>query len=149
MSECVTCALVARRDRGEAPPWDRILRTDHWDVVHAFGTSLEGWLVLVVRRHITAVSALSEAEADELGPLIKRASAAIQEVVDCDKTYVAQFAEHPDHPHVHVHVIPRRRDLSDEHKGPRVFDLIGVAEQETVPGARMDEIATAIRARLA
>src|SRR5688500_1692813 len=122
MSDCMTCSLVARRDAGDAPLWDRILRTDHWDVVHAFGTSVEGWLVLVVRRHITAVADLTGAEAVELGSLIKQVSVAVQDVVDCDKTYIVQFAEAAQHPHVHVHVIPRARDLPDEHQGPRVFN---------------------------
>jgi diadenosine tetraphosphate (Ap4A) HIT family hydrolase len=144
MADCVTCALVARRDAGAAPPWDRIVRTDHWDVVHAFGTAREGWLVLVVRRHITSVADLTDAEAAELGPLLKRVSAALQEVVGCDKTYVAQFAEHPDHPHVHVHVIPRPHDLPDEQQGPRVFSLLGVAEDGAVPEARMDAIAAEV-----
>ena len=61
---------------------------------------------------------------------------------------VKQFAEHPNHPHVHVHVIPRPRELRHEHQGPRVFDLIGVADDQTVPDARMDEIAAEIAARL-
>ena len=148
MSECVTCSLIARRDAGEAPAWDRILRTDRWDVVHAFGTSLEGWLVLVVRRHITAVADLTDDEAAELGPLIKRVSAAVQEVVDCDKTYVVQLAEHRDHPHVHVHVIPRPRDLPHELQGPRVFALLGVSDDQAVDDARMDAIAAQVAARL-
>jgi diadenosine tetraphosphate (Ap4A) HIT family hydrolase len=139
---------VARRDAGHAPPWDRILRTDHWDVVHAFGTALEGWSVLVVRRHITSVADLTDEEAAELGPLIKRVSAALQDVMGCDKTYVVQFAEHRDHPHVHVHVIPRPRDLPDEHQGPRVFGLAGVAGDQAVPEARMDAIAAEVAARL-
>jgi len=125
------------------------LRTPHWDVVHAFGTSLEGWLVLVVRRHITAVADLTDDEAAELGPLIKRVSAAVQDVTDCDKTYVVQFAEHRDHPHVHVHVIPRPRDLPHEHQGPRVFARLGVPDDAAVTEARMDEIAAQIQARLA
>jgi diadenosine tetraphosphate (Ap4A) HIT family hydrolase len=125
------------------------VRTPHWDVVHAFGVSLEGWLVLVVRRHITSVADLTDDEGAELGPLIKRVSAAVQEVVDCDKTYVVQFAEHRDHPHVHVHVIPRPRDLPHEHQGPRVFALSGVSDDAAVPEARMDEIAAQIRERLA
>ena len=144
----MTCSLVARRDAGEAPPWDRILRTEHWDVVHAFGTSLEGWLVLVVRRHLTAVADLSDDEAAELGPMIKRVSAAMQEVLDCDKTYVVQFAEHPAHPHVHVHVIPRPRDLPDQHQGPRVFSRLGVPDDQAVPAARKDEIAAQIASHL-
>jgi len=146
--ECVTCALVRRRDEGDAPAWDRIRRTPNWDIVHAFGTAIEGWMVLVVRRHITAVAEMTGNEAAELGPLIKEVSRAIQAVVGCDKTYVVQFAEHRDHPHVHIHVIPRARDLPHEHQGPRIFSLLGVPGERTVPEARMDEIAEQISREL-
>lgn len=149
MSACVTCQLVDRRDAGEAPRWDAIRRTAHWDVVHAFGTAVEGWLVLVVRRHLTSVASLSDDEAAELGPLIRDVSRAVQEVVGCDKTYVVQFAEHRQHPHVHVHIIPRARDLPDEQQGPRVFTLLGVPEGEAVTAVRMDEIAAQVAAELA
>ncbi len=100
-----------------------------------------------MRRHITAVADLTDEEAAELGPLIKRVSSALQEVVGCDKTYVVQFAEHPQHPHVHVHVIPRPVDLPDELQGPRGFGLLGVADDDVVPEARMDAIAAAVAAR--
>lgn len=146
--QCATCELVKRRDEGQAPPWDRIRRTPRWDIVHAFGTSIEGHVVLVVRRHITAVADMTADEAAELGPLIKEVSRSVQEVVGCDKTYVAQFAEHPDHPHVHVHVIPRARDLPHEHRGPRVFGLLGVPEDASVTDARMNDIAQQLDAQL-
>jgi hypothetical protein len=56
------CDLIARHDRGEAPTWDSILRTDHWNVVHAYDTSLPGWLVLVALRHVESIAALTEEE---------------------------------------------------------------------------------------
>lgn len=149
MDDCNACALVARRDAGEAPPWDRILRTDHWDLVHAFGTSLEGWLVLVTRQHRDAVADLTEAEAAELGPLLQRVSAALHDVVGCAKTYVVQLAEQEGHRHVHVHIVPRASDLPHEHRGPRVFELMGVPEEQWVPEARRDELAALIAPRLA
>src|SRR5687768_793759 len=68
MTACRTCSLSALRDAGKAPPWDSIVRTPGWDVVHAFGTSVAGWTVLVARRHITAVADMTDAEALELGP---------------------------------------------------------------------------------
>jgi hypothetical protein len=67
----MTCALVGRRDSGDAPLWDRVHRTEHWDVAHAFGTSLEGWLVIVARRHVATVADLDDAAAAELGTLIR------------------------------------------------------------------------------
>lgn len=64
---CTSCELVARRDRHEAPVWDAIVRTDHWDIVHCYGVSIDGWLVLVCRRHVEAVADLTEVEAAALG----------------------------------------------------------------------------------
>src|SRR4051794_1035506 len=94
---CRTCELVERRDGGGAPPWDAIVRYRNWDLVHAFGTSLEGWLVLVTRRHIATVAEMTDDEAAELGPLIKAVSVALAAAVGCAKTYVVQFAEAADH----------------------------------------------------
>ena len=148
MTTCRTCVLVARRDAGEAPLWDAILRTPGWDVVHAFGTAVEGWVVLVVRRHITAVADLTDEEALELGPLVKAVSQALHDTVGCAKTYVAQFAEHPDHPHVHVHIVPRAADLPDDQRGPSIFSQLGVEDDRAVSEARMTEIAGRLRARL-
>ena len=148
MTECRTCELVERRDAGAAPAWDEIVRTPGWDLAHADNSGLEGWMVLVVRRHITAIAELTDAEAQELGPLLKRVSQALHEVIGCVKTYVAQFAESPLHPHVHVHVIPRSGEQADELRGPRIFSQLGVPEERRVPEARMDEIAAAMRAHL-
>lgn len=141
VQECLTCKLILRRDQGEAPRWDRIRRTSHWDVVHAFGTAVEGWVVLVARRHITAVADMTDEEAAELGPLMRDVSRAISEVVGCEKTYVVQFAEHADHPRIHVHLIPRAPDLPGRLRGPGIFSLLGVGADRAVSAARMSEIA--------
>jgi diadenosine tetraphosphate (Ap4A) HIT family hydrolase len=142
MERCKTCELVSRRDAGSAPPWDRIWRTAHWDVVHAYGTSHQGWLVLVTRVHRSAIADLTDAEARELGPLLVATSAALGVSLGAVKTYVAQFAEHPLHPHVHFHVIARRADHPDEFKGPGIFGTM--ADDATIDEARMNSIAEAV-----
>jgi diadenosine tetraphosphate (Ap4A) HIT family hydrolase len=144
MVGCRTCELVARRDAGEAPLWDDIRRTPYWDLVHSFDTSLPGWLVLVLRRHEAAVAGLTEEEAIALGVLLRRVSGALQSVVGCEKTYVVQFAEHPDHPHVHFHIIPRLADQPAETRGPRIFDLSGVPPQDRLSEAQMNAVAKGI-----
>src|SRR5689334_5879048 len=121
MTGCLTCDLLRQRDDGQAPLWNNIHRTPYWDVVHAYNTSLPGWLVLIVRRHIAAIDELTEAEALELGKLIRRVSLALKEEVGCSKTYVAQFAEASGHGHVHFHIIPRMPDQPEEIKGPNIF----------------------------
>lgn len=148
MARCVTCELTARRDAGEAPVWDCIWRTEYWDVVHSFNTSLPGWLVLVAQRHMAAVAEMSAEEAVELGSLIRRVSLALQEVTGCVKTYVVQFAEHPDHPHVHFHVIPRMAEQAEADRGPGVFNLVGVPPEERVREEAMTDIALRIRQAL-
>ena len=147
MTECETCSLVARRDRGEAPAWDSILRTEHWDLAHAYGSALEGWLVLATRRHVAVVADLSDEEAAELGPLLQRASRALRAVIGCPKTYVAQFAEDPLHQHVHVHVIPRHADQSPDLKSYRIFSLLGGPQPE-VSEARRDDLAARLAEHL-
>ena len=136
ISQCQTCELVARRDRGEAPPWDAIYRSPHWDVVHSFDTSLVGWMVLVARRHIAAVDEMSDEEAVELGRLIRRVSLALKETTGCVKTYVIQFAEAAGHPHVHFHIVPRMADQPDDHRGPKIFRYLGFADEARVTEER-------------
>ena len=144
---CGTCQLIRRRDEGAAPIWDSILRTDAWDVVHSYDTSLLGWIVLVPRRHVLAVDELTLEEARELGELLHRVSGFLKEELGCLKTYVMQFAEHPEHPHVHFHVVPRMADLPDEQKGAGIFAYLGVGEAR-VSDAAMTELAERMRAHV-
>lgn len=95
---CLTCDLIAHRDRGEAPLWDSILRAASWDLVHSYNTALPGWLVLVARRHVEAIDELTDEEAAELGVLLRQTWAALRHTTGCVKTYVCQFASRPSAP---------------------------------------------------
>jgi diadenosine tetraphosphate (Ap4A) HIT family hydrolase len=142
---CITCELVARRDAGAAPLWDQIHRSPFWDIVHCNATSLPGWLVLVVRRHVSAIDELTVDEAHELGVWIRLVSKALKEVVNCERTYVIQFAEAEGHRHVHFHIIPRMADQPADSRGVKVFSHLGVPEDERVSEAQMNEIGRGVR----
>ena len=148
MKHCQTCELIARRDAGIAPLWDCIHRTPYWDVVHSYNTALPGWLVLVARRHIEAIDELTEEEAAELGILLRRVSLALKEITGCLKTYVIQFAEAAEHPHVHFHVIPRMADQPEDRRSTKIFGYLGVPEEERVTDATMNMIALKVREML-
>ncbi|MHB8629680.1 MAG: HIT family protein [Aggregatilineales bacterium] len=148
MEHCHTCELIARRNSGSAPLWDNIYRTPYWDVVHSFNTTLLGWLVLIARRHIAAVDEMTEAEAVELGQMIRRVSIALKEAIGCAKTYVIQFAEAAGHQHVHFHVVARMADLPEDFRGPLVFRYLGVPEDKRVSEAAMNELAVKVRQSL-
>lgn len=148
MQQCYTCELLKKRDGGNAPLWDCIYRSPYWDVVHSYNTALLGWLVLVVRRHIEAVDEMTTDEALELGKMIHQVSLVLKEVTGCLKTYVIQFAEHPEHPHVHFHIIPRMADQPEDHKSTNIFKYLGVAEGEQVSKEEMNRIASRVQSSL-
>lgn len=145
MGNCLTCQLLAERDRGTRPLWDNIYRAQYWDVVHSYNTSLPGWLVLVARRHLAAVADMTDAEAVELGRLQRLVSMALTQATGCVKTYVIQFAEAAEHPHVHFHVIARMADLPPEVRGPNIFKYLGVPVEQRVSEADMNRIAAHVR----
>ncbi|MBC7794238.1 MAG: HIT family protein [Clostridia bacterium] len=88
-------------------------------VVHAKidRAAVPGWLVIAPRRHLEALTALTEDEAASLGPLIKRCSAALEKVTQTAKVYVASFNEAL--AHVHIHVIARPANFAPT--GPHIF----------------------------
>jgi diadenosine tetraphosphate (Ap4A) HIT family hydrolase len=97
---------------------------------------------------VTAIHELTPEEVEQLGPLVRDLSLALRVVVGCQKTYVMQFAEAPDHSHVHFHVVPRMADFSDEQRGANVFAFLGDDESKWVDAEEMDRIALAIGAEL-
>ncbi|GAA3019884.1 HIT family protein [Streptosporangium longisporum] len=141
-ADCYTCEREAHF--GALPPWERIAFDEHWRVAHAIGTALPGWLVLVPRRHVTEIAALTDVEAAGLGTWQVRLSRALHEVTGCAKTYVVQFAELEGFHHVHFHIVPRMGDLPRESRGRGVFDLLGRTGDDAVPAERMDETALAL-----
>lgn len=146
MTTCMTCHLTAVRH--EQPLCERIYETEHWRVVHAFNTSLPGWLVVIAKRHAESFAELTDAEAAEFGPFLHRVSRALQEVTGAVKTYTVLFAEHPEHPHVHFHVVPRAAAMPEENRSTRVFNYLGVPEAETVPLTTRNALAERLRAIL-
>lgn len=141
------CVICANNRLSNLPPREDVLRHGGWRAAHAFGTTVPGWLVLVPERHILSLDELTDEEGAVLGPLLKRLSATLREVIGCTKTYVALFAEGDGFEHVHIHVIPRTAELVTTHRGPAVFDLLGGAAPE-LPEQRRDEIALQLRERL-
>lgn len=143
--DCFSCtqnALLAT-----LPVRERIAVDEHWRVAHCVDTALPGWLVLVPRRHVTSIAELTDAEAATLGSWQVRLSRALREVTGCVKTYVVQFAEAEGFAHVHFHVIPRMADLPAEHRGPRVFGLLGVGDGR-IGDELVDRMAAALSAWL-
>lgn len=138
-TDCYSCARNAEFDL--LPPRERVSADDLWRVAHALDSALPGWLVLLPRRHVTSIAELTDAEASALGSWQVRLSRALQTVLGCQKTYVAQFAESEGFTHVHFHIIPRALDLGSDLRGPRIFRLLGADDRVRVGVHAADEIA--------
>jgi diadenosine tetraphosphate (Ap4A) HIT family hydrolase len=145
-SDCYACGKEAQFD--ELPPRESLAFDQHWRVAHDFNTTVPGWLVLLPRRHVTAVHDLTDAEAIALGMWQVGLSRALRNVTGCVKTYVVQFAEAEGFAHVHFHIVPRMADLPPEHRGPGVFALLQRPQEERVTPHQADRIAHSLRAEL-
>jgi diadenosine tetraphosphate (Ap4A) HIT family hydrolase len=74
-----------------------------------------GTLLIKPKRHVTRVSELSTAEADELGPLLVRTAAVVDELVAPEQVYTWLFSHAGAKPvHVHYVVQPATRSAMDD-----------------------------------
>jgi diadenosine tetraphosphate (Ap4A) HIT family hydrolase len=131
------------------PPREDVVHTDHWRIAHAFNSTLPGWLVVLPTRHVLSFTDLSAAAADEMGGLVRRMSAALEQVTGCVKTYLMQFSEAEGFSHLHLHLVPRLPDQPHDARGPAVFSFMAADEGQWLPETRRDEVALALRAAFA
>lgn len=55
---------------------------------------------------------------------------------------------HPQHPHVHFHIVPRMPDQPEERRSARIMEYLGVPENKRVDEATMNRIGERIRQHL-
>jgi diadenosine tetraphosphate (Ap4A) HIT family hydrolase len=142
-NECLTCRSISGEQR--ISPGPTIHTGKHWLVEHAYPCALEGWLVIVLKRHASALHELSGEEFAELAPLLERTAHALSSHLQCEKEYIACFGEAPGFNHVHFHVIPKTVDLSPELRGPAVFGLLKPDRHEPVAPDRVRALCERLR----
>ncbi len=109
---CLCCDLAEGR---RELPGGVIHETSAWIVEHCVGPLGVGTLIVKPRRHVVHVSRLDERERSELGPLLQRATAALEELTEPDQVYVGLWSHAGGHPvHIHFVVQPVTRELMDE-----------------------------------
>ena len=112
---CLACEAQA--------PGGRILETPGWIVEHTVGSLGVGTLIVKTRRHVLHVGDLTDDEAAELGPLLRRVAAAVSEIAKPSQVYVCLWSHENRQPgHIHFVIQPVSRELMndlDAH-GPRL-----------------------------
>lgn len=146
-TECLSClGLNGTRRISPGPP---IYIGKYWQVEHAYPTKLVGWLVLALRRHATALHALSSAKFQELGWLLEKTVRITHEVLGPAKEYVACYGEARGFEHIHFHIVPRAADLPEPLLGVGSFDLIRVSTFEAAPPDEVKSFCERLRDKFA
>jgi diadenosine tetraphosphate (Ap4A) HIT family hydrolase len=129
--DCYTCRSISGKQR--ISPGPIIYAGNYWLIEHAYPTRLKGWLVIVLKRHVAALHEVTDEEFAELGALQAAAVKRLHQKLDSAKEYTICFAEAEHFQHVHVHVVAKPRDLPNDLKGTKIFDMINVTEAEALP----------------
>jgi diadenosine tetraphosphate (Ap4A) HIT family hydrolase len=120
MDGCLSCDLAD----GRIPlPGGVIHETPGWLVEHTVGPLNVGTLIVKPKRHVTRVSELTDEEAAELGPLLRRSAAVVDELVAPEQVYTCLWSHAGGTPvHIHYVVQPATRELMDRHSdyGPHL-----------------------------
>lgn len=132
---CLACDLTrGRRDL----PGGRVFASDHWVVEHCIGPLGVGSLIVKPLRHCLHVSELTDAEAQELGPLLQRAASVIESLVEPDQVYTCLWSHAGWEPgHIHFVLQPSWNQLAEHHDKPGPFlqvDMFQDGETPTVYG---------------
>ena len=110
MKGCLGCDLAD----GTVPlPGGVIHETAHWLVEHCVGPLGVGTLIVKPKRHVTRVAELWADEAAELGPLLQRSAAVVDELVVPEQVYTCLWSHAggtPVHIHYVVQPVTRRPD---------------------------------------
>jgi ATP adenylyltransferase len=145
---CLACDLAeGRLDL----PGGLIDETGHWLVEHCVGPLGVGTLIVKPRRHVVHVWELTRAEANELGPLLRRVSGVLSDLVEPDQIYVDLWSHAGGTPvHIHWVVQPVTRSLMDELGvyGPEL-QMVMFERGEQPARDEVEAFAAAVRERLA
>jgi diadenosine tetraphosphate (Ap4A) HIT family hydrolase len=129
--DCYTCRSLSGEKR--ISPGPIIHEGIYWIVDHGYPTSLKGWLVIVLKRHVEALHELSQEEFAELAQIQYRLAQVMHQGTSIEKEYTMCFAEGEHFHHIHVHFVAISVDLPVEARGPRIFSTLNVDEQYAVP----------------
>jgi diadenosine tetraphosphate (Ap4A) HIT family hydrolase len=111
MEGCLSCDLAAGR---VDLPGGEILVVDRWIVEHTVGPLSLGTLIVKPKRHVVHFWELDDAEAAEIGPLLRRVSATLADLIHPEQVYVGLWSHAGGVPvHIHLVVQPVTRTLMD------------------------------------
>lgn len=105
VNECIFCEIVA--DRSQA---DVVYRDDHVVAFLDRSPLFKGHVLVVPATHVGTLLDMAPAALGEYFAVVQRVAAAVQRALDAHGSFVAiNNVVSQRVPHLHVHVVPRRR----------------------------------------
>ena len=137
MTDCKSCLSNSGKDR--ISPGNPVYVGKYWVVEHAYPSALLGWLVIVLNRHCEELHGLTKEEWTELASIQHTLVKSLNMILDCEKEYLACFAEMEGFRHIHFHVIPKAPSFIDEYKGTKAFQYLKMKEEENIAPGKVSE----------
>ena len=144
------CRICAVSSGATEVPHGLLYQDDLWVVRHSappYGVA--GWLTVQTRRHVAEPADFNDAEARNLGPMLRHFEGTLREITGALRIYTAAMGE--SFPHFHCHMVPRYPETPNGAKAWGVFDLSRQAAEGTitVDEQEVSRISEAFKARVA
>lgn len=136
--DCLSCKSNIGIKR--ISPGIQIFESEYWIVEHAYPCSLEGWLVIVLKRHCEEFHKLSKEEFLDLSFVQSKVISTIHQYFQSEKEYIFCFAEAEGFKHIHFHVVPKTKDFDPQFTGAKVFHYLKAPKENWVSKPRIIEI---------
>jgi Ser/Thr protein kinase RdoA (MazF antagonist) len=137
-----TCALCDRaRTLRASSGW--VLETYCWGVSPHPALQVPGWVAVQTLRHTEGLGTLNTAEAQTLGPVLSRVSAALAKITDAKHIYTYSLGERV--PHTHILMGPPGHGM----RGREFLDRLLRRDQSLVDQTAADRTAADVAALLA
>jgi diadenosine tetraphosphate (Ap4A) HIT family hydrolase len=146
-SDCYACRLT---EGAESLPGGRVHATEHWVVEHCTGPLGVGTFIVKPLRHCLHVGDLTAAEAQEMGPLLKLVSQAVQAVTQAEQIYVCAWSHGGWQPvHLHFVVQPAWNRWREEYDRPGPSVQVAMfAAGKAPPVAEVEEVCRNVKGLL-
>ena len=129
--ECQYCDYLR-----DGLPGGWIYEDDHWSAGGFPLNPVPGWVVVMLRRHVEAVTELTEAELATMGPVAARVSSAIAHVVSATKMYLVVFGEL----NAHFHLLLAARNSEMEQRSAALLMNSSRYADPTAASATADRV---------
>ncbi len=147
MENCLVCQSVSGERR--ISPGPALFEGRYWAVEHAYPVKMQGWLVIVLKRHAAALHDLSREEFEELAELQQRCAHVLREAFGCANEYAICLAEKEGFRHIHFHMVARAPDLPEALRGTNIYQMVNATEADALPPAEIRALCQELRRRFA